>query len=52
MIVFDEVSMIGAKAMWEIHLRLQVACDDDFRSKQMFGGFHVLFFGVSITLSV
>ncbi len=31
MIIFDEISMIGAKALWEIHLRLQVACDDDCR---------------------
>jgi len=46
MIIFDEISMIGAKAMWEIHLRLQVASDDDVRCEQAFGGFHVLFFGV------
>lgn len=47
MLVFDEVSMIGAKALWEIHLRLQVICNDDARSGQTFGGYHVLFFGVS-----
>ena len=46
MLVFDEVSMIGAKALWEIHLRLQVASNDDRRCDQTFGGFHVLFFGV------
>jgi len=45
-IIFDEVSMIGCRALWEIHLRLQVASDDDSRSDQTFGGYHVLFFGV------
>ena len=48
MIIFDETSMIGAKALWEIHLRLQVACDDDCRCMQPFGGYHIMFFGVSI----
>jgi len=47
MLVFDEVSMIGSKALWEIHLRLQVICNDDIKSGQSFGGYHVLFFGVS-----
>jgi hypothetical protein len=28
-IIFDEVSMIGCRALWEIHLRLQVASDDE-----------------------
>jgi hypothetical protein len=46
-IIFDEISMIGSRALWEIHLRLQVASDDDCRCNQTFGGFHVLFFGVS-----
>lgn len=46
MVIFDETSMIGARALWEIHLRLQVASDDDRRCDQTFGGFHVLFFGV------
>jgi hypothetical protein len=46
MVIFDETSMIGARALWEIHLRLQVASDDDRKCDQTFGGFHVLFFGV------
>jgi hypothetical protein len=27
---------------------LQVACDDDCRCMQPFGGYHIMFFGVSI----
>jgi len=48
MLIIDEVSMIGSKALWEIHLRLQIACDDDAKKHLPFGGFHVLFFGVSV----
>jgi hypothetical protein len=47
MLIFDEVSMIGAKALWEIHLRLQVICNDDIKKETPFGGYHMLFFGVS-----
>ena len=45
--ILDEISMIGANALWEMHIRLQVACDDDYRKSQPFGGYHVLIFGVT-----
>jgi len=43
MLIIDEVSMIGSKALWEIHLRLQIACNDDAKKHLPFGGFHVLY---------
>jgi hypothetical protein len=47
--ILDEISMIGANALWEMHIRLQVACDDDNRKSKPFGGYHVLIFGVTLT---
>ncbi len=44
-LMFDEISMIGACALWEIHLRCTLACDDDERCTMPFGGYHILFFG-------
>jgi hypothetical protein len=32
-----------------MHIRLQVACDDDDRKCKPFGGYHVLIFGVRLT---
>jgi hypothetical protein len=45
LLMFDETSMIGALAIWEIHLRCTLACDNDARSELPFGGYHVIFFG-------
>jgi hypothetical protein len=47
LLIFDEISMIGARALWEIHLRCQLACNDDTRRQKPFGGYHILFWGVS-----
>ena len=44
-LMFDEISMIGACALWEIHLRCQLACDHDERCTLPFGGYHIIFFG-------
>jgi hypothetical protein len=47
LLIFDEISMIGARALYEIHLRCQLACNDDTRRQKPFGGYHILFWGVS-----
>jgi primosomal protein N' len=52
LLIFDEISMIGARALNEIHLRCQLACNDDERRDKPFGGYHVLFWGVSTFCSV
>ena len=49
-LILDEISMIGANALWEMHIRLQVACDDDDRKSKPLGGYHVLIFGVTFSL--
>lgn len=46
-LILDEISMIGSSALWEMHIRLQVACDDEINKTKPFGGFHVLIFGVT-----
>jgi hypothetical protein len=45
LLMFDEISMIGALALWEINLRCSLACDNDDKSIKPFGGYHVMFFG-------
>lgn len=45
LLMFDEVSMIGALALWEIHIRCTLACDNDDKTHLPFGGYNVIFFG-------
>jgi hypothetical protein len=45
LIIIDEISLINLEQLWEINVKLKIACDDASRQEMLFGGFHVLLTG-------
>ena len=45
LIIIDELSLINLEQLWEINIKLKVACNDSVRQEMLFGGFHVLLGG-------
>jgi hypothetical protein len=45
LIIIDELSLINLEHLWEINIKLKIACNDSTRQEMLFGGFHVLLGG-------
>ena len=45
LIIFDELSLINIEQLWEINIKLKIACNDKAREQKLFGGFNILLGG-------
>ena len=42
LIIIDELSLINLEQLWEINIKLKIACNDSTRQEKLFGGFEDL----------
>ena len=45
LVIFDELSLINLEQLWEINVKLKIACNDKAREQKLFGGFNILLGG-------
>ena len=45
LVIFDELSLINLEQLWEINIKLKIACNDKAREQKLFAGFNILLGG-------
>ena len=45
LVIIDELSILGLSALWETHIKLQIASNCEQKKELLWGGYHFLFVG-------